>query len=451
MKLTTFTTSYNGQEKENRVEEKEFIMDSERESQLLILYPQVTYQVFEGFGGAVTDSAGYVYSMMNPEQKQTLLKEYFTTSGLQYQHVRLPLDSCDFSLGYYEAMSNPDDSEMKSFSMERTEKYILPLVDDIQRTTSKDIPIMVTPWSPPAFMKTNGKRNEGGKLKEEYHELWAKYLCRYIMELRNRGYQVNRMSIQNEPKASQTWDSCIFTAEEERDFLKNYLYPELCRNKLNDMEIYIWDHNKERLFDRACTIIDKETEQMIAGIAFHWYSGDHFEELQMVHEKFPDMKLILSEACIEFTKFSEENFLDNAEKYAHDMIGNLNHGMTAFYDWNLLLDEKGGPNHVQNYCDAPFRFHTGEKVLIEGTIAAYVGHFSHYIQPNAVRIGHSRYSDKIEMTAWRNPDGTIAVVVLNRTKESVVCYLKVGDYCAEWRIEPQSMATGMVEGSDFML
>ena len=113
----------------------------------------------------------------------------------------------------------------------------------------------------------------------------------------------------------------------------------MVKNDLNDIEIFIWDHNKERIFERACAIIDETTDHMIAGIAFHWYSGDHSESLDYLRRKFPDKKMILSEACIEYSKYSADDYLTNAQKYAHDIIGNLNNGMTAFYDWNLLLRE----------------------------------------------------------------------------------------------------------------
>ena len=150
---------------------------------------------------------------------------------------------------------------------------------------------------------------------------------------------VNRISLQNEPAAVQTWDSCIYSAEQEKTFLRDFLYPEMVKNDLNDIEIFIWDHNKERIFERACAIIDETTDHMIAGIAFHWYSGDHFESLDYLRRKFPDKKMILSEACIEYSKYIADDYLTNAQKYAHDIIGNLNNGMTAFYDWNLLLRE----------------------------------------------------------------------------------------------------------------
>lgn len=425
--------------------EIEFMPDGGEENQLLNLYPQMKYQSFEGFGGALTEAAGYIFAKMSKEQQDEMLGQYFDKEQMKYKLVRIPIDSCDFSLGHYEAVSDAGDRSFETFQLDRVEKTIFPLLDRAQEVYGGDLDIMLTPWSPPAFMKTNGDRNHGGKLKEEYKKKWAEYICRYIAEYRKRGYQVKRLSLQNEAKAVQTWDSCIYTALEEKEFLRDYMWPALQENGLSDIEVFIWDHNKERVFERACTIIDETTDKMVAGIAFHWYSGDHFEALKMIHEKFPDKKLILSEACIEYCKFASDDYLKNAQKYAHDMIGNMNHGMTAFYDWNILLDEKGGPNHAGNYCDAPFLFDTAKKELIKRNTARYLWHFSHFIQTGAVRIGTTCYTDEAEATAFLNPDQTIAVVLLNRTEKELPVNIRLGDEMASILLKQESITTAVLQ------
>lgn len=437
------STHYAGSRQETSETVLCFTENTEQENELFLLFPEYRGQTFEGFGAAATDSAGYIYSMMTAERKKEFIEKYFGREGFHYRYLRMPIDSCDFSLACYEAMGDPADREMKSFSLDRQGRYIFPLVRDIEDFCGQQIPILVTPWSPPAFMKTNGRR-EGGKLKPEYADFWADYLCRYIIRLREARFPVRSMSIQNEPKAAQIWDSCVFTAAEEKEFLENHLYPALCKNGLDkDMELYVWDHNKERLLERACKLMDAGTEGKITGFAFHWYSGDHFEQLQMVHEKYPDKKLILSEACIEFLKYDAAD-LRNAEKYAHDIIGNLNHGMQRFYDWNLLLNQQGGPNHVGNFCDAPLKYNASSDVLEEDAAGVYLEHFAGYIMPGAVRIGHSRYTDSIEMTAFRNPDGTLAAVFLNKGNVPVKGFLKLGDYCAEVVFPARSIATAVL-------
>ena len=297
---------------------------------------------------------------------------------------------------------------------------------------------------PTGLYETNGDRNYGGKLKKEYTKRWADYICRYIEEYRSRGYKVTKLTMQNEPKAVQTWDSCIYTAQEQKEFLKKYMWPALVEHKLDDIEIYIWDHNKERAFEWANTIIDEETDHMVAGIAFHWYSGDHFEALQMIKEKFPNKKLLLSEACIEYSKFAATDYLKNAQKYAHDIIGNFNNGMNTFLDWNIVLDEIGGPNHVGNFCDAPYLYDTKNKKLIESNICGHLWHFSHFIEKGAVRIGFTKYTDRLDVTAFKK-DNKIAVVMLNRTEEKIPAYLRLNGYCAEMEVEPNAIATAVIE------
>lgn len=417
-----------------------FVRDSGVENQVVNIYPSVRGQQFEGFGGAFTDSAGYVYAQLSEEDRQTLIHTYFHEDELNYRLGRIHLDSCDFSMEQYEAMGKSDDRQMESFSLDRAFKYVLPLLRDVEASGRK-VELMISPWSPPAFMKTNGERLHGGSLKDEYREWWAEYICLYIRKLREAGCLITRMSLQNEPAAVQPWDSCVYTAEQEKIFLRDFLYPALQKNGLDDIEIFIWDHNKERVFERACAMIDETTDHMIAGIAFHWYSGDHFEALEYLRARFPGKKMILSEACIEYSKYSADDYLANAQKYAHDIIGNLNHGMTAFYDWNLLLDETGGPNHVGNFCDAPYLYDTKKKELIERNTLSYIRHFSHFIQPGAVWIGTSRYTDAIDVTAFENPNGIVQVVLLNRGKENRDVVLRMEGETAAISLQAESITT----------
>lgn len=447
MEFRCVSTVYDGSIRHTTEKEIPFGGDGGREERLINLYPQVTYQTMQGFGGAITESAAFIYSQMNPQQKKQMLAEYFGRDRMKYRFVRIPMDSCDFSLSHYEADGEEADGEFEYFSFQRVEQYILPMLMDAEEAYGGKLEIMLSPWSPPAYMKTNGERNHGGKLKRCYWKRWAEYICRYIQEYRGRGFRVTMLTLQNEPKAVQTWDSCIYTAEEEKVFLRDYVWPSLKAHGLEDIEVYIWDHNKERAFEWAETIIDGETDHMIAGIAFHWYSGDHFEALRMIRERFPNKKLLLSEACIEFSKYNPGDNLANAQKYAHDMIGNLNEGMSVFLDWNLVLNEVGGPNHVKNYCDAPYLFDTNEKKLAERELQSYIKHFSHFIEPGFVRIGLSKYTDRIEAAAFAKGN-QIAVVFLNRTNEEIQSYLRIKDLCAEVPLPPKSILSGMIELSD---
>lgn len=425
-------------------QEMVLIPDDGTENQVINLYRQMRYQTMEGFGGALTDASGYIFSKMNEEQQNALISKYFSPDEMNYIMVRMHMDSCDFSTHMYAADDKEGDTDFEEFDFQDVERYMLPLLDRAEAQYGKKLSVMLSPWSPPAYMKTNGSRKDGGSLKKEHYGTWARYICRYIKEYQDRGYEVKRLSIQNEPKAVQTWDSCVYTPEEEKEFLRDYLYPELEKNHLDHIEVFIWDHNKERAFERACQIIDETTDRMITGIAFHWYSGDHFDALSLIREQFPDKKLILSESCLEFSKYGVEDQCQNAGRLAHDMIGNLNHGMNGFYDWNILLDEKGGPNHVGNFCDAPYLFNVEKGELEERYVLRYYWHFSHFIKPGAVRIASTCYTSHLDVTAWENQDGSIAFVVLNRSAEELPYVLRIDGQMVNCVAKPYSMTTGVI-------
>ena len=446
MNLELISTCGEGEDKSLECQNSVWTKDASGvENEVVNLYPEVTFQGMEGFGGAITDSAAYVYSLMSEEQKRECMEIYFSPEKMKYNRVRIHMDSCDFSTEMYEAMSDPSDTELKSFNFERTEKYIIPMLEDAQKMAGKPLMIMLSPWSPPSFMKTNGKRIHGGSLKTEYQDMWAEYICRYIEAFKEKGFVVERISLQNEAKAVQTWDSCVYTAAQEKEFLQYHMIPALKAHGLSDIGVYIWDHNKERVFERACEIIDDETKDMVEGIAFHWYSGDHFEALDLVRRKFPDLKMIISESCIEYTKFGANEHWPNAARLSHEMIGDLNNGMCGFYDWNLILDEKGGPNHVGNFCHAAILYDRKNKKVMPQLILKHFYHFSHYIVPGAVRIGYSKYTDKLDVTAFKNPDGTIAAVFLNRSKESIPVHLRMHGKTAAFTVMPESIMTAVTK------
>jgi glucosylceramidase len=228
------------------------------------------------------------------------------------------------------------------------------------------------------------------------------------------------ITVQNEPDSVQTWDSCTYTGEEEREFVKNYLGPILKEEGLEDIKLFVWDHNKESIYTRAKTILMDETAaKYVDGVAFHWYTGDHFEEVALVRDAYPDKLLYFTEGCVEYSRFADTDEIRKAEMYAHDMIGNFNAGMQAFIDWNLLLDEKGGPNHVGNYCAAPIMSNESKNEIIKNLSYYYIGHFSRFVKPGAKRIATSRYTDKLEVTGFLNPDQERVVIILNKNEQDV--------------------------------
>lgn len=405
------------------------------------VYPEITGQEIEGFGGAFTESSGYNYAGLDPKAKAQFLQAYFTPEGLNYQLGRTHINSCDFALSNYAAVSDEADREFKTFTLEREKEYILPLIKDALQICGNKLQFILTPWSPPAFMKTNGEMNNGGRLKAEHQSTWARYIARYIKEMQAQGLDIQYLTVQNEPAAVQTWDSCCFSAEEEMEFVRDYLGPTLESQGLSFIKILIWDHNKEIVYERASTILaDRKAASYIYGIAVHWYTGDHFEGLSLVKDQYPDKQIFFTEGCIEFSRFKDDQ-IGNAEMYAHDMIGDFNHGLSAFLDWNLLLDANGGPNHAKNYCAAPIMC-TSDKSRIEKKLSYYyIGHFSRYIQKGARHIAFTKYCSEVEVTAFQNPDGQRVLVLLNRCQRNLPVTIREQAMGTDLTLKPNTIAT----------
>lgn len=419
-----------------------------REELILNLYPEERFQTFLGFGGAVTDSAAYVYSTLAPELRAEVVGACYGEEGLGYTLARSHIDSCDFSTEPYCADALEDDAALERFSLERPGKYIFPMLDDIVRACP-GLKLMLSPWSPPAYMKDSAERTGGGKLRPEYRGRWARYMCRYALEYRRRGYGVFAMSVQNEPNAVQSWESCRYTPDEERDFLLGFLAPELRRQGLGNVVLTIWDHNKERLFDRVDAICSDPEANACAGAAgFHWYGGDHFDALRLVRRKYPDKLLMFTEGCIEYSKGSHGAQTANAERYAREILHSFNAGLNAFFDWNVLLDMSGGPNHKGNYCDAPIMADIVAGELKYNLSYSYIRHFSRYIRPGAVRIGTTCYDNDLGFCAALNPDGSIAAVALNTSDEEKRGFVRLHGKLAEAVFPGHSISTLLIGGEE---
>lgn len=414
---------------------------------VLNIYPDIKYQTIEGFGGAFTEAAAYTLSLMDEEIQDEITEAYFGKSGIGYSLCRCHINSCDFALGNYAYVEDENDKELKTFDISRDRKYIIPFIKKAQKTSENEIVFLASPWSPPAFMKTNGEMNNGGKLKPEYRSMWAHYTARYIKEYAKLGIKISKITVQNEPEATQTWDSCRYTAKEEAEYVRDYLGPVLEEEGLGDVEIYVWDHNKEIVFERARDILsDEKAARYIAGVGFHWYTGDHFEGVKLVGEKYPDKKLLFTEGCVEYSRFADSNETYKAEMYAHDIIGNINAGMQGYMDWNMILDEKGGPNHVGNFCAAPIMCDTVNKTYEKRLTYYYIAHLSKYVKPGAVRVAATRYSDGFEACAFVNPDGERVVVVLNKSDKKVDVTLREYDYSKDYSLEPHTIMTLVYDG-----
>jgi len=409
--------------------------------------PNKTFQEFWGIGGAITDASAEVFAKLPKDKQDEFLKAYYDIEkGIGYTLARTPIHSCDFSSASFTYVSDQD-KELKTFSIDHDRKYRIPLIKKVIEAAGGKIPLYASPWSPPAFMKSNKNMLQGGKLLPEYYEAWALYYTKFIKEYEKEGMPIWGITIQNEPMATQRWESCIYTAVEERDFLKNYLGPIMEREGLGDKNIIVWDHNRDLITNRANTIFeDPEASKYAWGIGFHWYEvwagGKYmYENLARIKESYPDKKLVFTEGCVE--SFDAEHYQrwSNGERYGQSMINDFNQGTVGWTDWNILLDETGGPNHVNNLCFAPIHADIKSGELIYTSSYYYIGHFSKFIRPGAKRVSTASSRSHLLSTSFLNENGKMVTVVMNQSDIKIDYKLFVGQKAVDLTSLPHSIQT----------
>ncbi|NRD18620.1 glycoside hydrolase family 30 protein [Winogradskyella eckloniae] len=412
----------------------------------IFVNPEKQFQAFLGIGGAITDAAAEVFSKLSKDKQDELLNAYYSEEGINYNIIRTSIHSSDFGLGSHTYIEEGDKA-LKTFSIEKDKVKRIPMIKRAQALINEDLVFYASPWSPPAFMKTNNNMLQGGKLLPEYNQVWADYFVKFIEAYEAEDIPVWGVTIQNEPMAVQRWESCIYTAEEERNFLKNYLGPTFENNGLGDKNIVVWDHNRDLISQRANTIFeDPEAMKYAWGIGFHWYEtwtgGEpKYDNLKNIKSSFPDINLLFTEGCQEDFDPTQYQRWSNAERYGNSMINDFNSGTVGWTDWNILLNEKGGPNHVQNFCFAPIHADTKTNELIYTPSYYYIGHFSKFIKKGALRISTTTSRSTIESSSFQNPNGTIVTVVMNKTDDKIDYNLIVGDREITLNIEPHAMQT----------
>lgn len=417
------------------------------ESQVSIFVnPNKTFQTFLGIGGAITDASAEVFAKLPKATQQEFLSAYFGEDGIDYTLLRTHIHSCDFSPESYTYIDEGD-AALKTFSIEHDREKRIPLIKKAIEQAGGSMLLYVSPWSPPAFMKSNNNMLQGGKLLPEYYQAWANYYCKFIKAYEGEGLPIWGLTIQNEPMAVQRWESCIYTATEERDFLKNYLGPTLAKAGLGDKNIVVWDHNRDLITNRANTIFDDaEAAKYAWGIGFHWYEtwtgGEpKYENLAHVQESYSDKKLLFTEGCNEAFDAAKYQYWPNAERYGKSMINDFNKGTVGWTDWNILLDEHGGPNHVGNFCFAPIHGDTQTGELVYTPSYYYIGHFSKYIRPNAKRVSTTTSRSHLMSTSFLNEDGKMVTVVLNHTENPIVYTLYLENQEATFNIPAHGIQT----------
>ncbi len=413
----------------------------------VLVDPEKQFQEVLGIGAALTDAAAETFFKLSEENQKRFMEAYYSVeNGIGYSLGRTIIHSCDFSSGSYTYVEEGD-AELKTFNIDHDRQFRLPFTKMALEAAGGELTMYASPWSPPAFMKTNNNMLKGGKLKPEFFQPWANYYVKFIEAYEAEGVPIWGLTIQNEPMAVQRWESCIYTAEEERDFLKNYLGPTLEGSGMGDRKIIVWDHNRDLLFQRASVILnDPEAAKYVWGTGFHWYEDwkdgiPMFQNVKNVNDVFPDKNLIFTEGCNEGYDIEKIDEVRLAERYGRSMINDFNNGVVAWTDWNILLDETGGPNHVGNLCFAPVHGNTKNGELTFTNSYYYLGHFSKFVRPGDKRISSVSSSNTIISTGFINDKDQVVVVVMNQGEKSLKYSITINSRTANLSIPAHGIQT----------
>ena len=418
--------------------------NTEVEMHAVNVYPDVRKHAILGLGGAFTEAAAYNYANLTPAAKKEFLTRCFDKKlGAGYNVGRVHIGSCDFALDLY---SEAYCEDLSDFNIEQDKKYIIPMIKDAQAYLGDDFFLFASPWSPPAFMKDNASLIGGGKLKREFYGAYAEYFAKFILAYAAEGIKIHAVTVQNEAHAIQTWESCLYTAEEEADFAVNYLRQTLDKNGLCDVKIIIWDHNRERIVERAQdSFAVAGAEDAVWGMGFHWYSGDHYEQLDMFRAMYPEKEIFETELCHE----SSESFDDDRrnKQYAVEYLSVLRHGASGICDWNLMVDsEEGGPYHNRTtggcaaalYCDPK----TGE--LVKDGIYDVIYTVASEISRGDRVVASTSASADVKELAIKRADGSIVLFLLNLSDEAKEVNLRMSGKVATFTLPANSLSANRI-------
>jgi glucosylceramidase len=452
----------------SKIEESSQAADS---SITIKLNPEEKFQKITGFGGSFTESSAYLLNKLGKENREKVLNAYFSEEGANYSLTRTHINSCDFSLGQYSYAPVPGDTALTNFSIKEDMDDLIPMIKDAQRISKDGFKIISSPWTAPPWMKDNNAW-VGGKLLPEYREAWALFFSKYLTEYKKQGIEIWGLTVENEPHGNgNNWESMLYSPKEMTDFVQDFLGPKLEKDGYGDIKILGYDQNRAGLKEWVDEMYrDAQSSKYFAGTAIHWYEStyDYFpEDLQYAHNKAPDKYLIQTEACVdsEIPHWKDDAWYWSKEatdwgwdwaseeekhlhpkyvptyRYARDIIGCLNNQVDGWVDWNMVLDKQGGPNWFKNWCVAPVIVDPEADEVYLTPLYYVMAHFSKFIRPGAVRIGFENSDKNLMATAAQNPDGSIAVVLLNQSEKAASVSVQLGEKQIAININAQAIQT----------
>jgi len=438
------------------------------------LDPEVEFQTITGFGGSFTESSAYLLNKLSKKNREIILEGYFGESGAKYSLTRTHMNSCDFSLSQYSYAPVDDDKELKYFTIKEDKEDIIPMIKDAMKISKEGFKILASPWTASPWMKDNNNW-VGGKLLPKYYDTWALFFSKYVDAYKKEGIDIWGFTVENEPLGNgNNWESMHYTPNEMTNFVQNHLGPRLEKD-LHNVKILGYDQNREHLNEWVDSQFKNEkTSKYFDGTAIHWYAStyDYFpKELQYAHKKAPNKHLIQSEACVdsEIPKWQDDAWYWKKEatdwgwdwapekdkhlhpkyapvhRYARDIIGCLNNYVDGWIDWNMVLDTQGGPNWFQNWCVAPVIVDPEKDEVYFTPIYYTLSHFSKFIRPKAKIISVDNSDKELMVTAAKNPDSSIAVVVFNEAKVAKNFSLSLKERTMNVHINAQAIQTIVIQ------
>jgi glucosylceramidase len=405
-----------------------FAVDDGSSLPTLTVTPATTYQTIYGFGASFTETAVYNLCKVTAARKSEVLNLFFNPyTGAGFSLIRTTINSCDFSLGLYDYDGTANDYDLVNFDMSHDMRWMVPTIRQALRVPGSNFKLFASPWAPPAWMKTSNNRigadgGGGGSLRTQCYQSWANYFVKYIRTMKANGITMWGVTIQNEPAYDAYWEACVYSADQERDFLKNNLGPTFADSGI-DTKIMIWDHNKDIIVSRVTPILSDPVAKNYAwGIAYHRYAGDQFPNMVATHDAFPTYPMIATECSVRET-WAE------AERMAHEIIGDINNWSGGYLTWNLVTDYAGGPFHnrpAPGSCVGPIVLDSVTNGMQIFPNYYYMAHFSKYVQPGAVRVLSALSGSTLQITTCKNTNGCIVVEVLNTSAGAVAFKIKQG-------------------------
>ncbi|MET3129634.1 glucosylceramidase [Arcicella rosea] len=381
----------------------------------IIIDESKVFQKMDGFGFTLTGGSAMLINQMNTKERAALLQELFATNdaniGVSYLRISVGASDLDNHVFSYDDLPEGEtDPELKKFNLAGDQQYLIPVLKQIL-AINPEIKILASPWSPPVWMKSNAS-SKGGSLKSEYYSTYAKYLLKYIQEMKKEGIRIDALTVQNEPLHPGNNPSLLMLPEEQGLFVRRHLGPIFKAAKV-DTKIIIYDHNADRP-DYPITILnDLEARKYIDGSAFHLYGG-YINTLSDVHNAHPDKNLYFTEQWIG----SPGNFSGDLTWHVKNLIiGAPKNWCKTVLEWNLAADPKQNP-HTEGGCTECLGAITIDKNSITRNPAYYIiAHASKFVRPNSVRI-FSNTTASLPNVAFKTPSGKKVLIVQNESNKA---------------------------------